>query len=381
MRYIYQNLIVILLLHFSLKTNAQINGSFSFGGQTRTFITYLPAGYTPGEHLPLVFALHGFTQSASGIMGYSKFNDLADNEHFIVVYPNGVNNSWNTFTGLPGSSTADDVGFINALIDTMSAQYQIDEQRVYSCGLSAGGYMSHRLACELEQRITAIASVAGTMTAPTYSACTIVRPVPVLQIHGTADAIVAYNGGFGGKSVDEVLGLWTSLDTCVTPPLVAALPDLVTEGSTVERHTWAPCSSNTQVQLLKIINGGHTWPSAVFSGIGNTNQDIDASVEIWNFFKQFTLNATSTTSEQWLQNDIQVFPNPAQTQVSITSENSQNTLEKVRIWDLSGKLLADSGPLATATCQLPLNSIHNGMVIVEVQSQRGTYYSRLMVQK
>jgi polyhydroxybutyrate depolymerase len=203
----------------------------------------------------------------------------------------------------------------------------------------------------------------------------------VLQIHGTADAIVAYNGGFGGKSVDEVLGLWTSLDTCVTPPLVAALPDLVAEGSTVERHTWAPCSSNTQVQLLKIINGGHTWPGALLSGIGNTNQDIDASVEIWNFFKQFTLNATSTTSEQWLQNDIQVFPNPAQTQVSITSENSQNTLEKVRIWDLSGKLLADSGPLATATCQLPLNSIHNGMVIVEVQSQRGTYYSRLMVQK
>ena len=314
-------------------------------------------------------------------MGYSKFNDLADNEHFIVVYPNGVNNSWNTFTGLPGASTADDVGFINALIDTMSTQYQIDEQRVYSCGLSAGGYMSHRLGCELEQRITAIASVAGTMTAPAYSACTIVRPVPVLQIHGTSDAIVAYNGGFGGKSVDEVLTLWTNLDTCATPPLVAALPDLAAEGSTVERHTWAPCSSNTQVQLLKIINGGHTWPGAVFSGIGNTNQDIDASVEIWNFFKQFTLNSTSTTGEQWFQNGIQVFPNPAQTQVSITSENSQNSLEKVRIWDLSGKLLADSGPLATTTCQLLLNSIHNGMVIVEVQSQRGTYYSRLMVQK
>ncbi|HRK29013.1 MAG TPA: PHB depolymerase family esterase [Chitinophagales bacterium] len=188
---------------------AQTNGSFTFGGQNRTYIAYVPSGYAPGSSLPLVFVLHGFTQSAQAIMNYSGFNTVAEANNFIAVYPNGVGNAWNTNSGFPGGSTADDVGFISALIDTMHATYGIDTASVFSCGFSAGGFMSHLLACELGNRIAAIAAVGGTMSDAAFNACEPSRPVPVLQIHGTADAVVSYNGSFANVAVNNTINFST----------------------------------------------------------------------------------------------------------------------------------------------------------------------------
>ena len=290
-------LLVSCLLLVFRAADAQVNGSFVFEGTTRSYIVYTPSTYVPGSSLPLVFVLHGFTQNAQTIMDVSAFNTVADTGNFIVVYPNGVGNAWNTNSGMSGGSTANDIGFIAALTDTMFNRYNIDTTRVYSCGFSAGGYMSHRLACESPRCYAAIASVAGTMSAGAYTACLPARPVPVLQIHGTADGIVSYNGGTGGVSVDDVITKWIGVDACPVPPSVSMLPNTsILDNSTVESSSYYPCTSNYEVKLLKVIGGGHQWPgtTALLGGLGTINRDIYASGEIWNFFRNYTCNSVST---------------------------------------------------------------------------------------
>lgn len=301
-------LILIVTSFFVNESAAQINGSFVFEGINRTWKVWLPAGYTGQEPLPLILALHGLTQNGQSIMEFSGFNQVADTAGFIVAYPDGVNNSWNV--GFAGGSTANDVGFLLALADTLNLRYNVDMHRVYATGFSNGGFMSYRLACESSDRIAAIAPVAGTMTDGSYNACLPQRAVPVLHIHGTSDFVVNYNGGFGNKSVEQVLDYWIDFNACPALPVTEMLPDTYPDGSTVQKQTWSPCDDTTRVVLLKVINGGHTWPGSVgVTGIGITNRDINASSEIWNFVKQFKLSEASGIHEQ-KENPLRLYPNP-----------------------------------------------------------------------
>jgi polyhydroxybutyrate depolymerase len=301
-------LILIAIILSGNDSTAQISGSFVFEGINRTWKVWLPAGYTGQEPLPLLLALHGLTQNGQSIMEFSGFNQVADTAGFIVAYPDGVNNSWNV--GFAGGSTANDVGFLLALTDTLNLLYNVDMQRVYATGFSNGGFMSYRLACESSDRIAAIAPVAGTMTDGSFNACLPQRAVPVLHIHGTSDFVVSYNGGFGNKSVDQVLAYWVDYNACPTLPVTEMLPDSYPDGSTVQKQTWSPCDDNTRVVLLKVINGGHTWPGSVgVTGIGITNRDINASSEIWNFVKQFHLEEASGAEDR-VVNPLKLYPNP-----------------------------------------------------------------------
>ncbi len=308
MRNLFMTLLCCLL--FSGVSQSQVNRSFIFDGINRTWIVYLPVNYSQGNTLPLLLALHPLTGTGLNMMQFTGFNSIADTANFIVVYPDGIGNSWNV--GLPGGSTADDVGFISALIDTLHQDYNIDLNRVYGAGFSNGGFLCYRLACELGNRIAAIASVAGTMTDASFAACTPQRITPVLHIHGTSDIVVSYNGGFGNVSVDQVLSFWKSFDTCPVFPVVENLPDLVAEGSTVQRYTWSPCTEGSEVMLLKVINGGHTWPGSVgVTGLGNTNRDINASSEIWKFVSKYTL-AQITAINTEASEKTGIYPNPVQ---------------------------------------------------------------------
>ena len=187
-------------------------------------------------------------------------NDVADSAEFIVVYPNGAgpNNSWNI--GVSESPNINDVGFINALIDTLSKHYSIDTTRIYSCGLSMGGFMSNRLACELSNRIAAIASVAGTMARSISNTCSPNHSMPVLLINGTADPIVPYTGDLQRLAVDTVLAKWANFNLCTQSDTIT-MPNLDTlDGCTVQKISFTHCSDSAHVILYKIINGGHTWP-------------------------------------------------------------------------------------------------------------------------
>lgn len=371
--------LIVMLCVFFVPSMSQTNHSFAHNGISRSFTVFRPDGPPAGTKLPLLLALHGFTQSGPQMMNYSLFNNLASQQQFMVVYPNGINTSWNV--GQSGNSGADDVGFLMALIDTLDQWYGVNLQRVYACGFSNGGFMSFRLACEASNRIAAIATVAGTMTVNTFNACAPTRPVPVLHIHGTNDLLVGYNGSSGFKSVMEGMAFWTAFNQCPTDPETINLPDLVAEGSIVQQMTWQPCVQNSVVRHLKVINGGHTWPG--FNGpmgIGNVNMDISASNEIWSFVSQFSLD--NTVGIKMATKPVSgLFPNPVRDDVFFIEAPGLNSVEILisgvdgRLW-FSKKLLPTNGLIMLRADNLPegvynvLLSEHNAITTFKMLVMR-----------
>lgn len=371
-----------MLIFFFLSAfaaSSQVNANFTFDGINRTYIVYLPQSYVQGQKLPLLLSLHGLTQTGAGIMEFSGFNAVADTGNFIVVYPDGIGNAWNV--GFSGGSTADDVGFLSALIDTLHAQYNVDLNRVYSTGFSNGGFMSYRLACELGNRIAAIAPVSGTMTVASLAACSPAQPMPVLHIHGTSDFVVSYTGSFGNTSVQQVLDFWNGFNHCPATAVIENLPDLVVEGSTVQRQTWSPCDEGVTVELLKVINGGHTWPGSVgVTGIGITNRDINASSEIWNFVKNFSLDETIGI-EQLAKKEVKVYPNPVTDGLLFLELSTSSLYSHLQIVDLRGRILQEAQiPATNQHFQLNVGGLSNGLYFVRLAGNQKNTVIRFMVQ-
>ena len=363
-------ILTALLLVCSISSWAQTNGSIQHNGVTRNYIVYVPASYQPGDSWPLVFVLHGFTQSSNTIMNVSGFNAIADTGEFIVAYPNGIGNAWNTNSGMAGGSTADDIGFIGALTDTLQALYNIDPNRVFSCGFSAGGYMSHRLACEAPRCYAAVASVAGTMSNAAFTACTPSRSVPVMQIHGTSDAIVSYNGSAaGGKSVDDVIGLWVGNNSCATPPSVQVLPDINTQdNSTVEKSVYTPCNGNTAVNLYKVIGGGHQWPgtTALLGGLGTINRDINASAEIWRFFSNYSCPVPAAVLQPAAEVSSSFILSQDAETGTVVLKHTANIPFEAEVYDLSGKRMLQQS--AEGTLSLSRDHFAPGIYLIKVVS-------------
>ncbi len=358
---------------------AQVSGGFSFEGLDRTYKVYVPSYYTPDDHFPLLLALHGLTQTGNTMMQFSDFNTYAEQDSFLVVYPDGIDFTWNV--GFSGGSTTNDVGFLSALIDTLHEQYNIDYNRVYSTGFSNGGFMSYRLACELSNRIAAIASVAGTMTNEAYSSCQPARNVPVMHIHGTNDLVVAYNGGFGNKSVDEVLSLWRGFNNCPASPLVVNLPDITPEGSTVQTSTWSPCDDSTEVMLYKIINGGHSWPGSIgTTGLGNTNRDIIASQEIWNFVSRFSLGLNTGLNEHTNGIEFHISPNPAINGSIRIDYSALCTPAAIELYATDGtKICSQSAAAGTTSCIIQTNNFLSGLYLLRMRSATSQAVSKLVI--
>jgi polyhydroxybutyrate depolymerase len=290
--------LLILIICLPLLTIAQqtINASINHGGLTRDYILYVPASYTAGNDAPLVFNFHGYTSNAMQQLFYSSFNTVADAEGFIVVYPEGtLDNSGITHWNVGwGGSTVDDIGFTSALIDSLSAEYSINQDRVYSTGMSNGGFMSYQLACELSDRIAAIASVTGSMNLGWFNSCNPNHPTPVMEIHGTLDPTVAYAASSFTESIPDILDFWANLNNCNNSPTITNVPNTsTTDGCTAEHQIWKNGSNGVVVEHYKIIGGEHSWPGAIFPN-GVTNQDINASEKIWEFFNKYDINGLIT---------------------------------------------------------------------------------------
>ncbi|HKL02579.1 MAG TPA: PHB depolymerase family esterase, partial [Cryomorphaceae bacterium] len=261
--------------------------TISHNGIEREYRLYVPEIYSGDEPVPLVFNLHGYGSNAIQQEFYGNFRPLADTANFILVHPEGLNDAggsqfWNAF-GLPG---IDDVGFVAAMIDTLSAAYNIDSQCVYSTGMSNGGFMSFELACILSDRVAAVASVTGSMAENRLAACNPEFARPTMQIHGTEDATVPYAGTAEFASIPEVVDFWVELNECNETPEISNIPDNdPSDGTTTERFVYEGGTNGNTVEHFKVENGGHTWPGA-FVDIGVTSHDFDASIEIWRFFRQ-----------------------------------------------------------------------------------------------
>lgn len=320
-------LFVFLFLFVQSHTAAQqtITATIMHDGQEREYILYVPAVYTGMKEVPLVLNFHGYGSNAFQQMWYGDFRAIADTANFLIVHPQGTLFNGSTHFNVGGwtlGSPTDDVGFTAALIDSLSAQYSIDQDRIYATGMSNGGFMSFVLACQLSERITAIASVTGSMTPETYNTCDPTHPMPVLQIHGTADLTVPYGGALWTKPIQDVLDYWVDVNDCTPIPIVTDLPNIAPQdGSTVQRRLYEDGDNGATVAHFMVTGGGHTWPGTIFGSAG-TNQDINASVEIWRFFNRYTKSGLSMPTSLHLTPHvhipISIYPNPAKEQVTIS---------------------------------------------------------------
>ncbi len=319
------SLIFTLSIFVSLNAQQTINATITHDGLQREYILYVPANYNGSTEVPLLLNFHGYTSDANSQMWYGDFRSIADTAGFIIAHPEGTlfqgSSHWNVGAWTVGS-TVNDVGFTAALIDTLSAQYAINANRIYSTGMSNGGYMSFLLACELGDRITAIASVTGSMTTETYNDCSPSHPTPILQIHGTTDPTVPYGGSTWTKSIEDVIDYWVSYNTCNPAPITTNLPDVNTlDLSTVTHTLYSEGDQNSTVEHYKVIGGGHTWPGTTFPSTG-TNYDFNASAEIWRFFSQYSLDqltgATSISEELKPSESMVISPNPSNALITLS---------------------------------------------------------------
>lgn len=280
----------------SPSNQTSIEQSLSFDGRIRTYRLHLPSGYNDLEELPLVIVLHGGLGNSIHMEGITRMSEKADEENFIVVYPNGTASLQNMFTWNAGfccayayENEADDVGFIRTLIEKLETTLNIDTHRIYITGFSNGGMLTYRIGSELSDIIAAIAPVAGsiggiaTRNSPLW---TIPEPdlsVPVIAFHGREDTILPYNGGepttelgaFSYLSVNDSISFWVEHNNCTTIPQTT-----VSENGNIIIDTYTATTNNADVILYTIVDGGHSWPG----GPGGT-QEILATDIIWEFFK------------------------------------------------------------------------------------------------
>jgi len=346
--------------------------SFMHEGNNRSYIVHLPPGYTSSLSYPMVLNFHGYTSTGAQQEAYTLMNVVADTANFIVVYPDGISNAWNVGFGFnPYFTGVDDVGFVNALIDTMMAHYSINVNMVYATGMSNGGYLSNRLACELPNRIAAIASITGPMTDSTHAYCNPSRKVPVMHIHGTTDPIVNYNGATQSLSVAELISFWGTHDNCPISSTDAPYADInIADNCTAIRKNYLPCTDGSEVVLIEIANGGHTWPGASIdiAMYGNTNRDFFASGEIWNFFRQYTLNqfiGIEEISNQW----INIHPNPAHHDLYISPELEYS------IFNMKGKILMEG---ISGTGPLDISKLAFGMYYVQMKTEKQVVVRKIL---
>ncbi len=277
--------------------------------QSRDFIIYVPESYaSQSSNVPLLFSLHGFGSFAKWNIQYTGFQSLADNNGFIIIYPQGTlwktvpsdkngyssrgETHWNVGweTELGEKSSADDVGFIEDLIEWSKDNYNIDTNKVYSTGMSNGGFMSYNLACNLGSKIAAIASVTGSMSPANYNTCNPSHPMPILQIHGLQDYVVPYLGYFGiCEPMEDVIDYWINFNTCSGTSIDQVIIDRDGDQYGGVHKVYQNGQNEVSVELYLLDRMGHDWPR--INGPNNyESYDIDAPSIIWSFLSKYDIN-------------------------------------------------------------------------------------------
>jgi polyhydroxybutyrate depolymerase len=282
-------LIAIVAYRFINPTNGRLVSS----GEQRRYLLYVPDSYNPSIPTPLVISIHGFIQWPANQMQLSQWNDLADQQGFIVVYPMGTHFPLRWRAG--GNFASDtgperDVRFISDLIDQLESEYNIDPNRIYANGMSNGGGMTFVLSCDLSERIAAVGMVAGAY-AYSWEECNPSRRVPAIVFHGAEDPIVPYQGGRSGQpdvsfpSIPAWVEVLARRNGCDETPR-----ELPANGSVSELQ-YVNCEAD--VVFYSISGAGHTWPGGMVLPsfiTGHTTQDIDATQTMWDFFQQHPLS-------------------------------------------------------------------------------------------
>ena len=263
-------------------------------GKKREYYLSLPEDTS--KPIPLIINFHGFLSHAIEQQEFSQMDNYAHLNGVGVIYPEGINKSWNI--GKDMMSEENDIGFVNALIDSVTSKYNIDSDRIYACGFSNGGEFSYELMCGLSNKIAAFGSVGGNFIINEKRSCNINREIPLIHIHGTKDRLAKYNGynGYFLSTISSV-DFWAKhnqLDKMV----VENIEDIhKKDRTTVEKYTFYKDNSDTKVIHLKVINGGHVWLGSPTFDLfyqkllfGRNNHEINSSKELVDFFLKYKLS-------------------------------------------------------------------------------------------
>jgi polyhydroxybutyrate depolymerase len=360
----YSFLISVFWFGLSNLSAQNVTGSLVHDGLTRTYTLYIPANYNAANAHPIVFNLHGYTSNGTAQASLTNMNAIADTAGFIVAYPEGtLDNSLQPYWNSGYGTGVDDIGFIDALIDLIAANYTVDLQRVYSTGISNGGIMSNTLACALNHRIAAIAGVGGTMSIVQNSACSPSNKIPVLHIHGTTDLVVPYTGNAVLLGVDALIARWRTHNGLTSASTTTSFANInLLDGSTADLIRYET-GSNYPVHLIRVDNGGHSWPGSGVLVSGNTNMDFDASVEIWKFFSQYNLiTSTSKIEAKGVSDWIHLTgKNPVQN--ALQWDTNIKGKYNLRVYNLLGNLLLEESFEGSEIATMELSELQAGVYL------------------
>ncbi len=285
--------------------------ALSHAGRERTFRLYVPRSLAGPAPRRLV--LHGGGGSGAGmeLLTLQGLDRIADREGLVVAYPDGLGHGWNDGRSDLRSEAirenVDDVGFLRALVQDLASSLPVDRDRVYATGISNGGMMSYRLACDAADVFAAVAPVAADLGVELSARCAPLRPISVAILDGTEDPIMPWNGGevrvlaiARGHviSAPDSFERWRAFDRCgeasISEPRAADPPD----GTSLVTHVASPCAAGAEVRLYEIRGGGHTWPGGEpYLGprlVGRVSHALDANQEIWSFVSRFRLPGAAT---------------------------------------------------------------------------------------
>jgi polyhydroxybutyrate depolymerase len=282
---------------------------------TRTYVVHLPQGYSSQQHYPVVILLHGSNQDAGQMARLTHFNQLADLDGIIAVYPNAANGRWNLGAGgearpyrqgryrrypPPGQRREPngegrpqnmDMEFLHRMLDKVASHYTVDTRRIYAVGLGEGGFLALRMGCTAADRIAAVAAVGAAV--PRTLSCVPSRPISALLMNGTDDPIVPYNGGRykGGMvhllSAEDSAKEWARINHCSDKPSESKLPALQERGKETKVYLFNNCQEGAQVALYEVKGGGHTWPGGEQymseKEVGKTSNALNANETVWSF--------------------------------------------------------------------------------------------------
>lgn len=275
----------VIRAQLALQPRRDADGFLKVGNLKRAYNLHVPSSYNSKKPLPLVLAFHGVGANGKEMAKMTGFSQLAEQSGFIVVYPDAIRKHWDARRGSQPETT-NDVGFISALIDDLGQRYTLDRRRIYVTGFSNGGTFAYRLACELSNKITAIAAISATMPENVSRTCQPVKPISVLLMHGTNDAIIPY--GPPGKallSLADTVKYWSTRNRCSPQVVKESLP----KSPHIRLETYQQCNNETSVRLYTIEGAEHGWgdtQSGTTGTPGKPSQETNASAIIWDFFSK-----------------------------------------------------------------------------------------------
>lgn len=362
-----KKLLLLLTLTYCISGLAQwTNHQWNHNGISRQYKQYVPSSYDGTTAVPVVFCLHGLGDNMNNFSGIGM-NYVADTANFIVITPQAIvdplvnSSAWNSgasYLGYTLNGSVNDVGFISTILDTLIANYNIDQRKVYSCGFSMGGFMTNRLGCELNDRIAAIASVAGTIGGAVN--CSPGRAVPACHFHGTADSTVYYEGNLYGNDAEELVQFWASNNNCNITPVVDTLPDVAADNFIVIHSLFSACTDGAEVELFRVDSAEHEWLTPA--------NDIFYTVEIWKFFMKHT-HSDNVSVQELEPLEFKGYPNPINDVYNMSIENWKEGMS-VEVFNVVGDLMISVKP-KNSFLRLDLSDFPNGSYFVKLTDQSG----------